>query len=202
MPNAIRRVSNAVYANRTTPRKSLVFLGTPLIAAKVLETLLKEQTKPKCPFEIDAVVSQPSKPTGRKNRKTPIDTPVTAKALEYGFRSDQDLLCPTSSSDPQFLDRLEGLSPDLCITTAYGSLLSERFLQIPRFGTLNIHPSLLPQYRGAAPVNRAIQDGVSKTGVSVVLTVLQLDAGPILVSEEFDVDPQIQVRSPTEAKLE
>jgi methionyl-tRNA formyltransferase len=86
-----------------------------------------------------------------------------------------------------FLSHLESLQPDLCITAAYGNILPSRFLAIPRLGTLNIHPSLLPRFRGAAPVNRCLENGDSETGVSLAFTVLACDAGPILAQEKVQL---------------
>ena len=86
----------------------------------------------------------------------------------------------TSATDKDFLDQMEALEPDLCITAAYGCFLPRSFLKLPRLGTLNIHPSLLPLYRGAAPVQRSLEAGDTVAGVSVAVTVLEMDAGPIL----------------------
>ena len=91
---------------------------------------------------------------------------------------------PVKASDPAFLDDLRALSPDLCITVAYGNFLPSKFLAIPRLGTLNIHPSLLPRWRGASPVPRTIEAGDPTCGVSVVYTELAMDAGPILAVHE------------------
>ena len=178
---------------RAFAKKSAIFLGTPSVAADVLERLLEESRKPMCPFEITAVVSQPNKPVGRKNRNIPSPTPVSALALDNGYIPETTLLTPASARDDAFLAQMEMLKPDLCITAAYGNLLPTRFLRIPPYGTLNIHPSLLPKYRGAAPVNRAIEDGVDQTGVSIARTVRELDAGPILAMHTVDIDADIQV---------
>lgn len=84
-----------------------------------------------------------------------------------------------------FLEALEGMQPDLCVTAAYGNMLPQRFLDLPRHGTLNIHPSLLPRYRGAAPVNRALEAGDPVTGVSLAFTVRACDAGPVLAQQQL-----------------
>ncbi|KAI7749027.1 hypothetical protein M8C21_009933, partial [Ambrosia artemisiifolia] len=91
-----------------------------------------------------------------------------------------------------FLSDFSALEPELCITAAYGNILPTKFLKIPSLGTVNIHPSLLPLYRGAAPVQRALQDGVKKTGVSLAFTVRALDAGPIIAREEMEIDDNIK----------
>jgi methionyl-tRNA formyltransferase len=84
------------------------------------------------------------------------------------------------------------MQPDLCITAAYGNYLPTSFLKIPHFGTLNIHPSLLPKFRGAAPVQRALESGLSTTGVTVLYTVKEMDAGPIVAQKEVEIDDDIQ----------
>ena len=80
--------------------------------------------------------------------------------------SEEMVLCPVKANEPDFLQRLRDMEPDLMVTAAYGNFLPQKFLDIPRLGTLNIHPSLLPQFRGAAPVQRALEAGVDVTGVS------------------------------------
>ncbi|XVF71479.1 hypothetical protein PTKIN_Ptkin12aG0040700 [Pterospermum kingtungense] len=96
------------------------------------------------------------------------------------------------SMQETFLANLRALQPELCITAAYGNILPTKFLNIPPLGTVNIHPSLLPLYRGAAPVQRALQDGVKETGVSLAFTVRALDAGPVIAREKLEVDDQIK----------
>ncbi|XP_057854844.2 uncharacterized protein LOC131064643 isoform X2 [Cryptomeria japonica] len=98
----------------------------------------------------------------------------------------------SSIFDETFLANMRELKPDLCVTAAYGNILPNRFLEIPKHGTVNIHPSLLPLYRGAAPVQRALQDGVQVTGVSVAFTVRALDAGPIIASESLEIDNSVK----------
>ena len=93
-----------------------------------------------------------------------------------------------------FLSALEALEPDLCVTAAYGNMLPQKLLDMPRLGTLNIHPSLLPKYRGAAPVNRCLENGDSVTGVSVAYTVLKCDVGPVLAQQELALQGDEQVR--------
>ncbi|KAI8471050.1 MAG: methionyl-tRNA formyltransferase [Monoraphidium minutum] len=160
-------------------KQRLVFLGTPEVAAIVLEELLTAAKAPDASFEVAVVVSQPGKPKGRGNKAVPVPSPVEQLARAAGVPDDR-ILCPKTARDPAFLEALSALRPDLCVTAAYGNMLPAAFLSIPRRGTLNIHPSLLPRYRGAAPVQRALQDGVAETGVSVAFTVLACDAGPVL----------------------
>lgn len=155
--------------------KRVVFLGTPAVAARSLELLLDGARGGRGGgFEVAAVVSQPPSKSGRKMKLTP--SPVHALAEAEGL----PLLTPPNAKDESFLGALEALQPDLCVTAAYGCFLPQRFLDLPGFGTLNIHPSLLPLYRGASPVQRSLEAGDDVTGVSVAFTVLAMDAGPIL----------------------
>ena len=164
------------------PRKKVVFLGTPAVARRALEILLEaEQT-----VQVVLVVSQPPARAPRGGGDVP--SPVHALALERGI----PVLTPESAREDSFLSDLESLAPDLCVTAAYGNVLPDRFLAAPRFGTLNIHPSLLPAYRGAAPVQRAIEEGVAVTGVSVAFTVKAMDAGPIAAQVRVPVDPNVK----------
>jgi len=159
--------------------KKIVFLGTPSVAAQTLQTLLKASEEGRGGgFDIAAVVTQPPAPAGRKKKLTP--SPVQVLAEENGLT----VLTPEKAKDEDFLESLKDIQPDLCITAAYGQFLPTKFLNIPRFGTLNIHPSLLPKYRGASPVQRALEAGEEVTGVSVLFTVLKMDAGPI-VHQDF-----------------
>mmetsp|Transcript_31244 Transcript_31244/g.99647 ORF Transcript_31244/g.99647 Transcript_31244/m.99647 type:complete len:180 (+) Transcript_31244:152-691(+) len=101
------------------------------------------------------------------------------------------ILTPAKARDEDFLAALEALAPDLCVTAAYGNVLPQRFLDIPAHGTLNIHPSLLPLYRGASPVQRAVESGAAETGVSVAYTVRAMDAGPVLAQRTVAVGENI-----------
>ena len=152
----------------------------------MLRRLLEAAAQPDASFEVAAVVTQPPRPTGRGNRKVPLPSPVQQLAAEAGLPADR-ILAPERPGDAAFLEALRQLSPDLCITAAYGNYLPSSFLAIPPHGTLNIHPSLLPAYRGAAPVQRALQDGVPVSGVTVLYTVKAMDAGPILAQQKLPV---------------
>ncbi|KAK2078014.1 hypothetical protein QBZ16_003882 [Prototheca wickerhamii] len=123
---------------------------------------------------------------------SPAPSPVTSFALDKGGFSSFAIFTPEKPGDPDFIARLEALEPDLFVTAAYGNYLPSRVLQLPRHGTLNIHPSLLPLYRGAAPVQRALLDGATTTGVSVLYSVKRMDAGPILAQAPFEVASDIQ----------
>lgn len=184
-----RAVSSSASAPGASPKR-VVFLGTPAVAATSLQriwdaALLSRSAAPPAaaPFDVVAVVSQPPAPVGRKRVLTP--APVQALAESLGV---QTVMTPASAKDPDFLTSLAELDPDLCITAAYGNFLPQTFLDIPRRGTLNIHPSLLPHFRGAAPVPRALEAGVSETGVSVAFTALKMDSGPILAQKRMPLD--------------
>ena len=155
-------------------RKRVVFLGTPECAARSLELLIAAANEGRSDFELVAVVSTPPVKRGRKMRLTNSPVQDTAEAAEL------PVLTPPNAKDEAFLEALAELQPDLCITAAYGCFLPQRFLDMPKFGTLNIHPSLLPLYRGAAPVQRCLEAGDAVTGVTVAFTVLAMDAGPVL----------------------
>ncbi|KAG2383893.1 uncharacterized protein HKW66_Vig0256750 [Vigna angularis] len=173
----------------TTTKKPLVFLGAPQVSAIVLDTLLNASASPHSLFEVAAIVTQP--PARRDRGKKLALSPLATHALDRGFSPDL-IFTPDKAGDDVFLSNLKALQPHLCITAAYGNILPTKFLDIPPLGTVNIHPSMLPLYRGAAPVQRALQDGVKETGVSLAFTVRALDAGPIIATETIQVDDQIK----------
>jgi len=148
----------------------VVFFGTPEFAVPTLDALLTS------PYDVAAVVTQPDRPRGRGQRTTA--SPVKTAALAAGRR----VLQPTSVKDAAFLSELSGLSPDLGVVAAYGQILTERALAIPRLGMVNVHASILPRYRGAAPVHRAVIDGETETGITIMRVVRALDAGPMLAT--------------------
>ncbi|KAH9327975.1 hypothetical protein KI387_000083, partial [Taxus chinensis] len=138
---------------------------------------------------VSAIVTQPA--SGRLRGRKDIPSPVAQRALDRSFPSDR-IFTPEKAGEENFLADLRELKPDLCVTAAYGNILPNRFLEIPKHGTVNIHPSLLPLYRGAAPVQRALQDGVQVTGVSVAFTVRALDAGPVIACESLEIDDSVK----------
>lgn len=166
----------------------VVFLGTPEVARIVLAELAAAAARPGAPFTLAGVVTQPPARTGRRMRLTP--SPVHAFAERELAPRGVPIWTPERiRDDDAFLAEMrERVAPALCVTAAFGQLLPQSFLDIPLHGTLNIHPSLLPAYRGAAPVQRAIQDGVRETGVSIARTVLAMDAGPIVAQERVALD--------------
>ena len=145
----------------------LVFAGTPQTAVPALDALLASR------HEVLAVVTRPEAPAGR-GRKVEA-SPVTRRATEAGL----EVLTPPRARDPQFLDRLREIGPDCCPVTAYGALLPQAALDIPPYGWVNLHFSVLPAWRGAAPVQHAILHGDDVTGASTFAIVKELDAGPV-----------------------
>ncbi|MFC4002323.1 methionyl-tRNA formyltransferase [Prauserella oleivorans] len=146
----------------------LVFAGTPEPAVPSLRALLESGR-----HEVVAVVTRPDAPAGRGRRL--VRSPVGALADEHGI----EVLTPATAGDPAFLDRLAELAPDACPVVAYGALLPRPALDIPRYGWVNLHFSLLPAWRGAAPVQAAIKAGDEITGATTFRIVAELDAGPV-----------------------
>jgi methionyl-tRNA formyltransferase len=145
----------------------LVFAGTPAAAVPSLDALLKSG------HEVAAVVTRPDAPAGRGLRLAP--SPVAQRAESAGL----EVLKPAKPGDPDFLDRLRQIAPDCCPVTAYGALIPQRALDIPGHGWVNLHFSLLPAWRGAAPVQHAILHGDDVTGATTFRIVAALDAGPV-----------------------
>ncbi|XP_009773505.1 uncharacterized protein [Nicotiana sylvestris] len=170
-------------------KKRLVFLGSPQVSASVLDALFSASAAQDSLFEVTAIVTQP--PTRRDRGRKVMPSPVAQHALDRGFPSDL-IFTPVKAGEEAFLSNFKALESELCVTAAYGNILPTKFLNIPSKGTVNIHPSLLPLYRGAAPVQRALQDGVKETGVSLAYTVRKLDAGPVIALERVTVDDQIK----------
>ena len=159
--------------------RRVIFMGSPVEVLAPLQMLVERARE--VGAEVVGVVSQPARPVGRGGKL--MDPPVASYSKEKGIRTLQ----PQSAKDPSFLEELKQLSPDIIVTAAYGQILSDEFLKIPRIGTINIHPSLLPAYRGATPVPAAILDGETVTGVSILFTVKQLDAGNIILQKRFSI---------------
>ncbi|KAK9700237.1 hypothetical protein RND81_08G225700 [Saponaria officinalis] len=168
-------------------KKPLVFLGSPQVSVKVLENLFNVSESSDSLFKVAAIVTQP--PSQRHRGRKLLPSPVAQFAIDRGFSPDL-ILTPERAGEESFLASLQALEPELCITAAYGNILPNKFLKIPT--QVNIHPSLLPLYRGAAPVQRALQDGVKETGVSLAFTVRALDCGPIIAAERISIDDDIK----------
>jgi len=153
----------------------VLFWGTPEFAAPPLRALIGEG------FEVVGVVTQPDKPQGRS--RTITAPPVKQIAAE----EEIPVLQPKNARDPELVEKLEALKPDISIVVAYGHILPQRIIDLPPKGTLNIHASLLPALRGAGPIQAAIRQGLSETGVSVMRVVPALDAGPVLLQASMPI---------------
>jgi len=158
----------------------VIFFGTPEFAVPPLEALLGEG------FDVVAVVTQPDKPQGR-SRSTAVAPPVKLAAEAEGV----PVLQPARPSDPEFVAQARALAPDVGVVVAYGHILKPDLLALPRRGMINVHPSLLPELRGAAPVEWAILHGLEKTGVTIMLMDAELDSGPILHQIPHHIDPEV-----------
>src|SRR5437016_205417 len=154
----------------------LVFFGTPSFAVPSLDALVRQH-------EVALVVAQPDKPAGRGMKMQP--PAVALRARELGLTLAQ----PAKIRDAAFLDSIAALRPDAGIVVAYGKIFPAALLQIPARGFLNVHASLLPKYRGAAPIQRAIERGERETGVTIMRVDEELDHGPMLLAARTDIGP-------------
>lgn len=155
----------------------LVFFGTSFLAADVLEDLLNEN------YAILAVVTRPDKPQGRDLKLSP--PPV--KQRVQNIAPTIPILQPVKASNEAFAEVLKNLKPDIFVVFAYGEIIKKNLLDIPPLGCINIHPSLLPAYRGAAPIQHALLNGDTKTGVCILEMNEGMDAGDILAKEELAI---------------
>jgi methionyl-tRNA formyltransferase len=153
----------------------LVFMGTPELAIPTLEALVKSH------HEVKLVVTQPDRPAGRHLKIKP--TPVKVFALKENLPLRQ----PFSLKEPEFIEQLKGLRPEAIIVFAYGKLIPKWLLELPRYGCLNIHASLLPKYRGAAPIQRAIMNGERVTGLTIMKMDEGLDTGDIILQKKIEI---------------
>ncbi len=157
----------------------LIFMGTPELSCISLQALLASSA-----FQVVAVVTQPDRPKGRDLKLHP--SPVKELAL----RANLPLLQPERARNEDFLQQLRRLQPDLIAVAAYGQILPQSILDLPRFGCLNVHTSLLPKYRGAAPIQWAVLNDESETGVTIMKMDAGLDTGDILAQEKTPIEPQ------------
>lgn len=146
----------------------IIFMGTPDFAVPCLDALVENG------YEVVAVVTQPDRPKGRKGELTP--SPVKQAALRHNLT----VLQPEKVREADVLDEIEKLDADLLVTAAYGQLLPKRLLDMPRLGCINVHASLLPRWRGGAPIHRAIIEGDKESGVTIMRMVQKLDAGDMI----------------------
>lgn len=154
----------------------LGFFGTPQIAVWILDELEKRGIVP------SLVVTNPDAPQGRRLTLTP--PPVKVWAMEHGV----EVVQPTSLKDEELQSSLREKQFDIFIVAAYGKIIPQSILNIPKFGTLNVHPSLLPKLRGASPIRSAILNDIRETGVTIMLMDAELDHGPILAQEEVHIE--------------
>lgn len=155
----------------------IVFMGTPDFAAGALEALIKAG------HEITAVVTQPDRAKGRSKELLP--SPVKVCALEHGI----PVMQPRKIKTPEGVEELKRYPADIYIVAAFGQILSREILDIPRFGCLNIHASLLPRYRGASPIQHVIIDGEKKTGITIMQMDTGIDTGDMLYKKEIEIAP-------------
>lgn len=151
----------------------VIFMGTPVFATAVLKSLIEEK------YEVVAVVTQPDKPIGREQKMMP--TSIKTLALSFNIPVLQPLKVKES------VDEILAYQPDLIVTCAYGQMLPKRLLDTPRLGCINVHASLLPKYRGGAPIHKAVMDGETKTGISLMKMAVKMDAGPVFAQREVEI---------------
>lgn len=157
---------------------SVVFMGTSAFAAPILEGLIQTND-----YEVLAVVTQPDRPVGRKRILTP--SPVKEVALKHGI----EVLQPQKLSGSEEMQRVISLAPDLIVTAAFGQFLPTKLIAAAKVGAVNVHGSLLPKYRGGAPVQYAIMNGDQETGVTIIYMVKKMDAGDMLAQAKLPIGP-------------
>ncbi|WP_391121119.1 methionyl-tRNA formyltransferase [Psychrobacillus sp. L3] len=155
---------------------NIVFMGTPAFSAPILRMLVEEG------YNVLAVVTQPDRPVGRKKVLTA--PPVKEEAVKLGL----PVIQPTKLKGSEELKEIIALNPDLIVTAAFGQLLPKELLEVPELGSINVHASLLPAYRGGAPIHQAIIDGQEKTGVTIMYMEEKLDAGDIISQSEISIE--------------
>ena len=160
----------------------IIFFGTSPFAAEILKDLVEKE------FQIVAVVTRPDRKKGRSLKLLP--TAVKEVALEK--LPNTPIFQPSPASTPEFCEKLKELDPDLFVVVAYGEILKQNILDLPRFGAINVHASLLPKYRGAAPIHRAILDGEEESGVTIIDMVLKMDAGDMLGKSVVQIGPNMK----------
>ncbi|MDR0879931.1 MAG: methionyl-tRNA formyltransferase [Clostridioides sp.] len=157
----------------------IVFMGTPDIAVPCLQKLIDEE------HEVVGVVTQPDKQRGRGKKMS--FSPVKELAVKYEI----PVLQPCKARDIEFIEEIKEINPDLIVVVAFGQILPKELLDIPKFGCVNVHVSMLPKYRGAAPINWVVINGEKMTGVTTMYMDEGLDTGDIILQEEIDLDDEI-----------
>lgn len=155
---------------------NIVFMGTPAFSAPILRMLVEEG------YNVLAVVTQPDRPVGRKKVLTA--PPVKEEAVQLGL----PVIQPTKLKGSEELEQIIALNPNIIVTAAFGQLLPKELLEAPELGCINVHASLLPAYRGGAPIHQAIIDGQTKTGVTIMYMEEKLDAGDIIAQRETAIE--------------
>ncbi|HXF29776.1 MAG TPA: methionyl-tRNA formyltransferase, partial [Chlamydiales bacterium] len=155
----------------------IVFFGTPDFAARHLEALHQAG------LEIVAIVTKPDKPVGRSLKIQPVPVKVMAEKL----MPQVPLFQPEKCSTPEFIEILKKYPADLFAVVAYGEIIKQAVIDLPKFGCINVHASLLPAYRGAAPMQRCLMDGQKETGISIIQLILKMDAGDVLHYEKVAI---------------
>lgn len=158
---------------------NVVFFGTPQFAAKVLSYLIDHG------IQINAVITKPDRPKGRSG--SPLPTPV--KEVAQAQNPPIPTFQPAIVSAPEFADIAASFKADLFVVVAYGEIIKQHLLDMPRLGCINLHASLLPKYRGAAPIQRSIIEGETKTGITIMHMVKKMDAGDIIEMKEIPIGP-------------
>lgn len=157
---------------------AIVFIGTPAFAVPSLERLFAEG------HEISAVITQPDRPAGRGRQ--PRTSAIKLAAVELGLT----ILQPESLRSPDAIAQVRSLSPECIVTVAYGQILRQELIDVPPRGVVNVHPSLLPRYRGASPIASAILAGDETTGVTIMLMDAGMDTGPLLFQQPYPIEPE------------
>ena len=154
---------------------NIIFMGTPEFALPTLKALHHSS------HSVLAVITQPDKPKGRGQKL------IVSPIKQYALDSNLPLLQPATVNDPEFIESLKKNRPDIIIVVAFGQIMSETFLKIPKQFCINLHSSLLPKYRGAAPIHRAILNGDTKSGVTTMIMDKGMDTGDILLMQETPI---------------
>ena len=155
--------------------KKIIFMGSPKIASDYLEVLINNN------FVISAIFSQPPK---KKSRGMKI---IESEVHQLANKNNIEVFCP-NTFDKNTIQIVKNLNPDLIIVMAYGKILPKEILDIPSFGCINIHVSLLPRWRGAAPIEHSLMNGDKETGISIIKLIEKLDAGPIINQKKIDIE--------------
>lgn len=182
-------MDSVLYNHIMTQKKiRAVYMGTPEFAVPSLQKLYEQEW-----IELLAIFTQPDRPAGRGNK--PAITPVKQFALEHNIPAYQPV---SLRKEPHFVENLRSLAPELIVVAAYGLILPKSVLEIPHFGCVNVHGSILPAYRSASPIAAAILDGKAETGISIMLMEAGMDTGPVLAIGTTAIRPEDTTASLTD----